>query len=106
MYSVRTEALRRDIGRRLSICDADEVRVIDLVLMSIEAARSQPHSVPLLETDGNYTAEEKAYRRGHNDAMRSESTSATVWRHRLLLVTRDAEVERGLAELVQNAEGG
>ena len=102
--TIDIDAMHRDIQRRLAICSPDEVRVIDLVLLHAELARTARADPPLLEIGGDYSSTEKAYRRGHNDAMRSESPQITLWRMRVLLATRAADVERGLAEIAEKGE--
>lgn len=96
--SSHVDALRRNLANRLALCNEDEVRLMDWLLLRLEQARETKAEAPLYSLDEGSELE-RAYRRGWNDAMRSESAEATLWRTRLLMTTRELEVEQRLAEL-------
>lgn len=100
--SLHVDAKRRDISRRLQLAREDEVDVVDQILLQLELCRDlKGVAAPILNIEGSDL--ERSYRRGHNDAMRSETPQIMVWRARVILTTRAADVERGLKELQDKA---
>jgi hypothetical protein len=67
--ALHTDALRRDIARRLHIASREENRVIDYVLLQLEQLRHGAVTVAPTFIEHQGDAREQGYRKGWNDAI-------------------------------------